>query len=553
MRLIEQTTVSFSRGVNDSATAAQVQPDEAAVMLNWRIAPDGTAELRSGSKRAHAAALNSGAVCYFITKRPFVTAAGVVQWVAIFGDTGYYSVDEGVTWTAITGATGLRQDYWSSATMRVGASNYLYLANGGANGYKWDGATWSTIANFPSGVKSIATFNSRLYATGHSGPIVQASRVADPETWSGNYAVTIQVQTHDGDAEVIGLFQIGGLLLAFKRNSTNYINGFGQTDIVVAAGATGLSRSVGLLGRRTVQAVGDAGCVWLSDRGLEFYGGGQIELASARTQGFFQSIAWGDIVATPNGPDAVFVPVRSEYRCVLPAYGGRNNYEVVYNSVTGGTTFFNHAASGTGTLYVEGNELTYSASNDRSLVRIVADEPFLTSGSEAGFNVAVASNEFSIVQSGADAACLFVADRGSTDNDAPGSGGYDGFVRYLDTGESDDVLSDGTGGSAIGGRLRPRALTGAPDYQFHEKWQREVEVQAIAPSATTITVASIAGGTEVGSQTLNVAASVGSQPRTVKARVTGRDAVLETEIRASKAGLKIAGIAQRAEIRRRRF
>jgi hypothetical protein len=548
MKLLTEATTSFELGIQDSATSTRFRKGEAYAMTNFRIAPDHSAEVRYGSRKAHAAALNAGAQCFGLTKRPFTTTAGVVQWIAFFGDSAYYSTDEGETWTLI--ASLLRQDYWSLATMRVAGTNYLLCVNGGTTAYKWDGATWSVLANVPSGAKVCAVFNERFYVAGHSGSLVQGSKIGDPEVWTLPNGLAVQVQTHDGDTEVVALFQIGSVLLAFKRSSVAYINGFGYSDIIVAAGAVGLSRSVGCLGRRTVQAVGDQGLMWLSDRGIEFYQpGGQIKLMSERVREFMRSIPWDNLVANLSLPDAVFVPGRNEYWCALPGSGnGRNNLILVHNTLTGGTTFFQYApeSGGGGTISVSDDEGSFVADGSASLVRIVKDEPVLAEPGEAGLFVKRVGDELELVVTEYDPACLAVADRSEVLNDAPIYGGYDGFLRYLDEGETDNAEADGTGGVAIGARLRPPPrLFGKP---FNRKWGRVIRAMAYSPDASTVTLALLADGVERSAHTVTIPGGTARQPRLKFVRTSAKGYTLQEEIRTSKAGLRISAVSLDAQV-----
>lgn len=559
MILQDQVLGFFSLGAQDSAAATAFLDGEAALLQNLRISPEGTAEIRSGSMRLHATAMNSGAQCYGFTKQPFITAAGVKQWVGFFGDSAYYSTDGWATQTLI--ATGLRTDYWSLATIRVGSTNYLLAANGGASGYSWTGAAWATLAGgFPAGVKEIEVFNGRVAYTGHNGPLVQLGRIASISEFTGRFSVSVQVQTHDGDADVVGLYQVGDLLLAFKRGSTAWINGFGQTDIVVAAGATGLSRSVGLLGRRSVQAAGDQGLLFQSDRGIEFYQpGAGIRLASTGLKNFFRTIALADLASNPGLSDAVFVPGLNEYHLATSAAGSKNDYVVRVHldlpRPDGGFACSLDPYTGTtsGTLYVDANgSLTFSAAGDRQKLRTTAGSATLATGTQAGRYVEIDANgSLSEVVMNSTPAALFVADRSGNENLVPHSAGYDGYVRALDTGAKDDLLSDGTGGSALAGRLQSPPVL--PRYLNHEKWVREVEAQIVAPSATTVTLAVVADGVTADSQSVAVAASTNSEPVSVKIRTSAKGKVCRAEVSGSLAGLKVASLTTRAEVRRRRF
>lgn len=548
MQLLSEQTTSFVGGQNDSASPTAFKQVEAAEIVNYRVRPDGSLSPRGGSKKTHAAALNAGAQFYGGTT--FRPTTGDEQWVVFCGSAMFTSTDEGATWTSR--ATALRTDYWSLSTMRVGTTNYLLCVNGGATAYKWDGTTWSTLANVPSGAKYGAVFNERFYVAGHSGNLVQASKVADPEVWTVPSGLALQVQTHDGDTDIRGLFQIGSVLLVFKRNSTAYVNGFGYSDIVVASGATGLSRSVGCLAFRTVQAAGDSGAMWLSERGIESYAaGGEIRLVSNKVRTFFSDISWSDIVSTPGMPVALFYPAEHEYWCAVPAAGGTNNYTVVYNLQTGATTLFRYRADSGGTLYIDTDGfLVYTAEGDRSLGRTEASFLTVADPSEAGYYVTLDADGFlAALTATHNHSILFSADT-SDQNSAPISGGYDGFVRRLETGTVDNASSDGTGGSTIAYTTLSRPhLFGR---RFNRKRARKAAVLVVSDDPGTLTVSVVADGAEGQTHDETVAASLGGQPRRVFSRINGRGHTLQLRT-ATTDPLAIASTEIMAEVLRERI
>ena len=237
-RIAVEQQLSFARGMNDTATPTEYRPDECELLHNGRISFDGqTVRRRGGSVKTHSAALNSAGVCYGAIE--YHTAAGVQQLVVFIDDKAYTSTDEGVTWTEQ--ATGLTTGYWSLVIMRQGSANVLCAANGGTNSYQWNGTTWATISNIPNDVKYLAVFNNRLWAAGHAGITVVASKVGDLEVYATPDGLSVQAQTHDGDTEMTGLYQLGTVLLAFKEESCGYIEGFGFNTLEVEAGARGIS------------------------------------------------------------------------------------------------------------------------------------------------------------------------------------------------------------------------------------------------------------------------------------------------------------------------
>ena len=151
--LLNQETTNFSTGMVDSAAATAFPRYALAQIINGRLQPDGTVKRRSGTIRTSVAAPNAG-IGYGGSR--FTAADGTEMLISICGSVAKKSTDKGVTWTEI--ATGLRQDYYSIATMRIGATNYLFMANADTTIKRYDGTTWDTLPNAPPGVKFLAPF-----------------------------------------------------------------------------------------------------------------------------------------------------------------------------------------------------------------------------------------------------------------------------------------------------------------------------------------------------------------------------------------------------------
>ncbi len=155
-----QDQTDFSRGMVDSAALTAYPRNAGQLLENARIQPNGRPRRRKGSRRKHASAQSETTPYGAIT---FTTAAGTVQEIAFFGDEAYMSDDGWASQSTI--ATSLRQDYYDFAIMRVGSTNYLFAANGDTTVKRWDGSTWDTLPNAPSGARRIEVFNRRLWVT----------------------------------------------------------------------------------------------------------------------------------------------------------------------------------------------------------------------------------------------------------------------------------------------------------------------------------------------------------------------------------------------------
>lgn len=488
-QLLTELTTDFKRGQVDDTAGTRFPPDALALILNGRLLPDATVRRRGGSKRLHTTALNGGAIGFGGIR--FVAADGTEQIIVFSGDKAYKTEDSGVTLTQI--ATGLRQDYYDFATMRVGAINYLYAANGDTTIKTWDGTTWATLSNAPSGVKHIEVFNGRLYATGHSGSLVQASKIADPTTWSSPDGLTLQILVSSGNTPV-GLFQVGPHLLVFGVDQTSYIDGFGVETIVVATGATGISRSIGCAGFRTIVATGDDGCCWLSRRGVEYYSpGSKILLLSRSITEYLGTIDRGELLSTPERPTACYDETNEEYRLALSTTGTRNDTIFRFSLRQRGRDFFSapsvdKVVSLTGDVLFKSGTGGYLTSGAGGYQAAADNKGYMTlafTGSGGDPTTEDANGYLATVTDDTMPATIFMAPTTAH----PGlvySVGYDGFVRLHETGDKDDVLADGTGGADVTMTIVSRPFFfGAPR---NMKKVRVAHVAAINDASATVQV-----------------------------------------------------------------
>ena len=546
-RIAVEQQLSFGRGMNDTAAPTEYRPDEFEALVNGRLSFDGqTVERRDGSVKLHASALNSGAEALGAIE--YYTAANVQQLVLFVGDTMYTSEDEGVSWTQR--ATGLTTNQWDLVIMREGSANVLICANGGTNTYQWNGTTWATVSNIPDDIKYLAVFNDRLYASDGTITVV-ASAVGNIEIYSTPNGLSIRVQSHDGDTEVTGLFALGTVLLVFKENSVGYIEGYGFNTLEVEAGSRGVSRSVGCIAFRTIQAVGNQGVMWLSKRGLEYYElGGPITLVSRPIQNFMDSVNWSTIDGARGIPTAMWWAHRHEYRVALPIGTARNDNVVIYRPPhedhPPAIWIDQHAATDDDTLYVDSSGyLERSASSDRDQGD-VADGFLIIQPLTGQFMKLDSSGYLAFASALHDHACLFVADIASEAlTTTPLSAGYAGFVRQLEKGDTDNAAADGTAGNSIDFRILTRPfLFGDP---MARKRSRQIRVLSKQSALSTVTVKAVVDGVEQTAHNLSFTASTKPIPR--KARVGGRGNTHQVEI-TSSAKVKISVAELSAEILR---
>lgn len=522
MKLTPELTTDLSAGMYDSVAPTAFPRTATALILNGRIQPDGTVRRRPGTIRTSAAVVNAatgfGAADFF-------TAAGVHVMVSIFGDTAKKSIDEGATWSLIT--AGLRQDYWSFATMRVGGTVYLYGANGDATVKRYDGTTWGDNPNSPAGVKYLAVFNGRLDYAGHSGVIVQGTKITDPSILATPDGLLVQVNP-SGATEITGLLQLKTHLLVFGRSSTSYIDGYGEQTIIVGTDGTGFSRSVGCVAFRTAVAVGDDAACWLSNRGVEYWSPTTgLVLISKAVQGFLKSIDWQQLTANPGRPSACYDEVEQNYHLALSTTGSRNNRTLVLNlldNVLDQRPGKRASASIDRQLGVAAAALLFGDEDgDGYLDTMLSGVEFradalgyarLASLGEGGDLTSFdGSGYLSTVTDDTLPATLFTMPVTSQVDRAVAihSLGYDGFVRRHHGVNKDDLLSDGSGGVAVTLDVISRPfLLRAPRNQ---KRVRAVHVASLQDAAASLRLAVRAGNSVTPTRTVAVAPTTDSADR----------------------------------------
>lgn len=521
-RLKPEETTDFSFGMLEGAAATAFPRTAVALALNARIRPDGTLERRGGYGKTHASALAS-AVGYGGVA--FRTAGGNDQIVVVIGSTAFMSDDDGATWTSV--ATGLRADYWTWAKMRVGATNYLYGANGAGTVARWDGSTWDTNPNAPSGVKYVAAFNGRLWYAGHAGIQVQGTKIADPSVIASPDGALIQALAAD-TADLFGLLAVGPHLLIFNRGSTSYLDGYGEQTMVVATGDIGISGSVGCVAFRTACLVGDQEACWLSERGIEHYRvGAGLTLVSNAIDPTMQSLNFDFLHDSPGVPCAAWDATHQDLIVPVSTLGTRNDRSIVINlrknvqyqrpgpqasitvdqqqgQSTAGEVFFSVDASG----YIQNDATGYEAGvDDRGYI-----EPALSGGS--GYAGYVDSDGY--IDTFTDdslPATVFVYKRKLY------SLSYDGFVRLHNDNDNDNEASDAAGGVNVAMRVRSRP------YLFNaarnRKRARYAWFSLRTNAAATVQVSAVSAKTVGSPKTAIVAPSTSLAGRRDRTSVSG--------------------------------
>lgn len=390
----------FRSGVNRSFSSDVLTPTELRRARNTRLVPYGAVVKRGGSQRLHTSALATGA-----------QVTGLYQWdapgtsgqvVAVAGGNFYYkaAADADFTQIASTLSTSRRARF---ATHRAGTNIVLYFADGALR--KWDGTTLTTSITGAPAATDIAVYKSRMFAVDGS-KTVYWSAIGDPSKWSsadgGGFA---DVETYDTEG-LQGIMSLGSSLLLFKEDNVARLTGTSRDDIQVDKETEGVSPEIGLIAPATLVRVEQV-AFFLSDRGPYIADEAGVRFIGQNIELEVENANRQHL----SGAVAVHNRRRREIWLMFPGSGETQNATVwVYN-------YRNGAWSGPWDFQ--------------------------------GF------------------ACSVVARYERTDStESAMAGGYDGFVRDLDVssvGAKDDVLRDGTGGTAVPMEIElPHLIMGDP-------------------------------------------------------------------------------------------
>lgn len=567
--LVDEYTTDFGSGQVDAAAATRMPRDAVAVLLNGRINPDNSISRRDGGKRTHPTTLAVAAPETPYGGVMFRTAAGVDQILVFLDDRCHMSDDRGISWTDVTPETGgssdLREDYYDFAIMRIGANNYLFGANGDATLWRWNGTAWDATPNAPSGAKYVEVFNNRLAVAGHNGMYVAMSAVNDPTTWAIPSGLLENVLAH-GASEITGLFALGSRLMVFSEEACSTLDGYGEQTLVIAAGAAGLSRSVGCYAFRSLAAVGDDAACWLSGRGVEYYSPGTgILLLSTPVQQFIEGFDRALIRNTPGIPSACYDAPNQNYQLLLSTVGTRADRILVGNLLQR-TTYQRQgfrAAFGVDQWDTAGDSAdaeflfaadadgyeTDSASGLRLRVNADGAEAFASSG-VGGIPIVEDADGYEDEDlNDIFPGTLFIGPSGETGT-AVYSIGYDGFVRRHDGLSADDETSDGSGGSDITLRIVSRPFLFKDPRR--RKRARVVHLAAIQDEGATFTAGLRVDGEQTTARTIEIAATALDQPKRGRALVSGKGDAPQVEI-TSTDRVRITLIGLSAELLRERL
>lgn len=385
----------FAGGLNLSAEEDLLAPDEVRTAVNARLSTRGAIKKRLGTKRTHAAALAAAVYGGY----SFRQSTGATLELVTTNDGKLYSGTYGIpmTWTLV--GTLTNTTYPSFAQFRDATDECVYIVNAGGSAHSLAkykaGVLTNDLAGTPTVLNRLAVQNQRLFAVTGYDQTLWYSALNNGDTLgidaSGGGS---QIVRTFGDQNITALVALGSSLLMFHKTGISKFTGYGQGDITIASGTRGLAQDTGTIAPDSIVTIENV-CFFLSDRG--WYQATEFEVKPIGEKVETLISVTSQFGTASVGIKSAHSPLSQEVMWFIPGTG-----VYVYN-------YRLQAWSGpfNGTIFAD---------------------------STAGFWQTLDSSSQPIVL----------------------IGGSDGFVRRMDlpTVFKDDVLSDGTGGSAFSMSVR---------------------------------------------------------------------------------------------------
>ncbi len=264
--MASETQSILSGGLNISADSSQLQENQVRRAENVRLTQFGGLLKRLGSQNLHASAIGTG--------NP---VRGGFSWEKDDGTQQELAVSNGklhygtygipMTWTAVNSPTlASAAIYPSFAAFRDATQQVVYIADGGKL-LKWDGATLARSTTTPN-VSRIWVYNQRLYGCVGTDAILLASGLNDGDDlgYTGGNGVQAPIRTF-GESSIVGGKALGVSNLIFHMNGVSRWTGVTQDDIAIQAGTLGVSPDTGTIMPASIVAT-ETEVYFLSDRGF---------------------------------------------------------------------------------------------------------------------------------------------------------------------------------------------------------------------------------------------------------------------------------------------
>ncbi len=156
--------------------------------------------------------------------------------------------------------------YPSFAAFRDTASQIVYIADGGKL-LKWNGTTLTRSTSSPN-VAQLWTYNQRLYGCSGVDAVLLASGLNNGDDLGDTTLNGVQVPIRTfGESSIVGGTALGVSNLIFHRGGISRWTGVTQDDIAISAGTLGVSPDTGTIVPASIVAT-ETEVYFLSDRGF---------------------------------------------------------------------------------------------------------------------------------------------------------------------------------------------------------------------------------------------------------------------------------------------
>ena len=284
----------FRGGLNTSYSDDILDPTEYRGGQNLRSLL-GELEKRAGSKRLHGTAIGAGA-----------SVKGVFQWdaplgsqlIAVCGSDFYHKLLAAANYTEVAASLSIT-DRVTFAPYRIGGNVKVLIADGSGI-FTWDGTTLASVAGAPTADRALI-YKLRAFAFDGSKTLYY-SKTGDPTKWAvADGGGFVDIETYN-DAQIMAGIVVGSSLLIFKEDNTARFTGVDTSNIRVDVETEGISAEVGCIAPNTVCRFDEA-AFFLSDRGPYIAteaGVKEIGLKVARSFDFGNRLLWLSAQAAHN-------------------------------------------------------------------------------------------------------------------------------------------------------------------------------------------------------------------------------------------------------------
>lgn len=252
---------SFSGGLNSVSSEFNVGATQVRRSDNVLLSQYGDATRRGGTQRMSASAIAAAPVRNAFCWRTASTHEYLAACNGTLYSGGTYAIP--MTW-ASKGALTSSSAYPSFKAFRDGSGEVCYLADGALS--KYSAGAKSAVAGTPA-LTVLATYNQRLFGITGADQTLHYSDLNNGDTCGVVSATSgsAVVRTF-GNQKLTTLLTLRASLALFHVSGVSRFTGLTQDDIAIGAGTQGISTDTGTIAPRSVVAVDGIG-YFLSERG----------------------------------------------------------------------------------------------------------------------------------------------------------------------------------------------------------------------------------------------------------------------------------------------